>query len=160
MLVGIVMLALAAGPSIAPAVPGTQDGVDVLSFMTGCWRGPIEGGFMEEIYTETADNLMLGTTRTVRGDTVVSFELTRIERRKDGIFLAPYPNGQPSPDPFRLTQITGDEALFEAPEHDFPRRIRYRRQADGSLQARIDDGNDDGRAMEWTMAPGPCPGRG
>lgn len=156
MLAALAALALVVSPGAVPSAAASQTVLD-LAFMSGCWRAPIDGGFMEEIYTEAAEGLMLGMTRYVRGESVVDFELTRIERRDDGVFLVPYPRGNPSPAAFRLTRATGEEAMFEAPEHDFPRRVRYRRDGDG-LAVRIDDGSDDGRGMEWRLEPAPCPG--
>ena len=44
-----------------------------------------------------------------------------------------------------------DQAVFENPNHDFPRRVSYRLNADGSLTARI-EGTRGGKpaSKEWT----------
>ncbi|HLS47992.1 MAG TPA: hypothetical protein VK012_05695 [Gemmatimonadales bacterium] len=57
-----------------------------------------------------------------------------------------------------MTQSGPDSALFEAPEHDFPRRIRYTRGTDGALTALIDGGEGSDRVQEWRMKPMSCPG--
>jgi hypothetical protein len=41
---------------------------------------------------------------------------------------------------FRLTSLKGKEAVFECPENDFPSKITYRLQRDGSLFCRIEGG--------------------
>lgn len=128
-----------------------------LAFMAGCWRGDFDDGTsLEEFYTMPSDNLILGTSRFMRGTHAVQFEFSRITADSMGIVLLPAPNGRPSEHAFRLTTLTEHSALFEAPEHDFPRRIRYTIDDGGTLTARIDGGDGDTRVQEWAMRPVPC----
>ena len=46
---------------------------------------------------------------------------------------------------FKLTSLKGGEAIFENPEHDFPKKIVYARQPDGSLLAAIEGPGRDGK---------------
>jgi hypothetical protein len=131
--------------------------LDDLAFMAGCWRGEFaNGAALEEIYTAPSANLILGLSRFFRGDQVVQHEFSRITADSTGIALLPFPGGVPSEHAFRLTALTPGSATFEAPEHDFPKRIHYTAAADGSLMARIDGGTDESRAQEWRMRPLPC----
>lgn len=120
-----------------------------LGFMSGCWRSPPDeqGSVLEETYTTPARNLMLGASRFLRGDVVVSFEFSTIGRDSTGIVLHPRPNGS-GVVRFRLVRLDGLDASFENPSHDFPQRIRYRRDGD-TLIARIEELG--GRGMEWRM---------
>lgn len=128
-----------------------------LAFMAGCWKGDFaNGGVLEETYTSPSANLMLGVSRYLRGDTAVQHEFARITADSTGIALLPFPGGRPSEHEFRLTTLEASSATFEAPEHDFPKRIRYTRGLDGSLTARIDAGTDDSRTQEWRMEPVTC----
>lgn len=151
------LLWLAPDPAGAQAVdppPALSD----LGYMAGCWRGTFGGGgVIEEFYTEPSANLMLGTTRYLRDGRAVQFEFTRIVRDSTGIVMTPYPGGRPSPDDFRLTSLTAAAAVFESPEHDYPKRIIYRANADGTRTARIDGGPDDSEGQEWHMSPAACP---
>lgn len=106
---------------------------------------------VEERWTEPASNLMLGLSRTVRGDKVVAFEFLRIEARADGIFYVAQPGGRP-PTEFRLTGWDGTEAIFENPQHDFPRRILYRRAPDNVVIAKV-DGGPGTSGQEFTFKP-------
>lgn len=145
-----------AHPLGAAAQGPPPQSLDDLAFMAGCWRGDFEGGAaLEEYYTIPSTNLMLGASRFLRGDRVVQFEFSRITADSSGVMLLPYPGGSPSEHGFRLTELTPASALFEAPQHDFPKRIRYILQGD-SLTARIDGGAGDSRVQEWTMRPTPC----
>jgi len=146
------------GAQLAPgSVAGRQDLAD-LSFMVGCWEGSFSSagasGTIEEHYTTLTENVILGTTRYIVDGKTTMFEFTRIEREDTGVVLTPYPRGRPSEHGFRLTRSGAEEAVFEAPEHDFPKRIIYRKFG-AWLVARIDDGND-GKAREWTMEAAPC----
>lgn len=147
-------LVYTAGPGARAEAGGPLAG---LAFMAGCWRGDFGGGAaLEEYYTAPSDNLMLGTSRYLRDGRAVQFEFSRISLDSAGVVLLPFPDGEASEHGFRLTSLQGARARFEAPEHDFPRRIHYTLEDDGSLVARIDGGAGDARAREWRMRPVPC----
>ena len=131
-----------------------------LSFMSGCWKGTFQSragpGTMEEFYTTPSDNVMLGTTRYIREGQTVMYEFTFIGTDSLGIYLRPYPRGSQSPDDFRLTELDAGRAVFESPEHDYPKRIIYSSEEDGSRVARIDGGADDAEGTEWRLWPVEC----
>lgn len=155
---------LLVAPFWGPASPNTEgsgdpgDTLGQLDFMTGCWEGTFQAergsGTIEEHYTSPSDNLMLGTTRYILEGRTVMWEFSKLEESDGEVVLTPFPRGERSEHDFRMTSVSENEALFEAPEHDFPKRIRYRRD-DESLIARIDDGTD-GLVDEWEMEPAPC----
>jgi hypothetical protein len=135
-----------------------------LAFMAGCWNGTFRAdggaaGTIEERYTTPSENLILGTTRYLLDGRAVQFELTTIRLEDRGIVMLPYPGGNPSEDGFLLTGFRDGAAVFEAPEHDFPKRILYRRDGD-ELVARIDGGEGSEQAAEWRMSPASCGGAG
>lgn len=149
--------------SASPASLGQEHPTGTLAelhFMSGCWKGSFQAergtGTIEEFYTSPSDNLMLGTTRYVLEGRTVMWEFSKLEGSDGEVVLTPFPRGQRSEHDFRMTSLEENEVLFEAPEHDFPRRISYRRD-DGKLIARIDDGTD-GLVDEWEMAPTSCDG--
>jgi Domain of unknown function (DUF6265) len=108
---------------------------------------------IEESWGPAASNMILGMSRTVRGDRVVEFEFLRIEARGDTLFYVAQPNGQPPID-FRLTKWDGTEAVFENPAHDFPKRILYRRLPDGGVAARVDGGpGTRGQDFQFRLVP-------
>lgn len=148
-------LAVALGV-VAPGAPA-QTLAD-LGFMTGCWRGTTPSGIViEESYTTPSDNVMLGTTRYLEGTRARQFEFTLITADEEAVTLLPYPGGRASEHAFTLTAVGEGSARFEAPEHDFPRRIAYHRASDGWLVARIDGGEGSDRSQQWRMAPVGCP---
>lgn len=123
---------------VTAQAPGSLSG---LAFMSGCWRGDLSGGAaIEEFYTAPSDNVMLGLSRFMRDGRTVQHEFSRITADSTGVTLLPFPGGSPSEHGFRMTHLEDGRAIFEAPEHDFPKRIIYRRNPDGSNTARIEGG--------------------
>ena len=108
-----------------------------LAFMKGAWEGGPPGMKFEERWTEEAGGLMLGVSRTLKGDKAIGFEFLRIEFRADGIFYVAQPGGRAKTE-FKLTASDGKSATFENPSHDHPKMIRYTRTEDGSLRADLD----------------------
>lgn len=146
----VVSLLALAHPGAGTAQTPTLEAV---AFMAGTWcsSGGPDATVIEEHYTSPSANLVLGTTRYLRGGTTVGYEVTRIEMDSTGVVLTPAPSGQ-APVPFPLVEASPGSAVFENPDHDFPVRIEYRRRWD-TLVARATGG--DGEGPEWRMTP--CP---
>ena len=138
--------------------PGEGQTLDDLALLSGCWEGPLaRGGVIEEFYSVPSGNLIVGTTRYLRDGRTVMFEFSSIVHDSSGIVLWPYPSGNKSADGFRLTYVDGHGAVFEAPEHDFPKRISYTIESPDVRVARIDDGTDGGQSTEWRLTRVSCP---
>lgn len=127
-----------------------------LSFMVGEWLACSPKATVEEHWVAAGDDGLVGLTVTRRG-AQGSFEHARVARAGEGWAFYASPGGA-TPTLFRLVKAGPEEAVFENPDHDFPKRVSYRR--DGSrLIARATDLADEGPT--WTYRPraeGPCPG--
>ena len=111
-----------------------------LSWMSGDWQTAAGGRTqIEEHWTAAAGGSMMGVSRTVAGDKTVEFEYLRIEQREDGIYYVAHPKARCPGTDFKLTRASASEAVFENPQHDFPKRIIYRKTDEG-LTASIDAG--------------------
>ena len=84
---------------------------------------------------------MLGISRTVAEGATTEIEFMQIRENATGeiIFIA-RPEGQPEAT-FKLLKGGDREVIFENPQHDFPQRVIYRLQGDGSLLGRIEGGS-------------------
>ena len=132
--IGVIALSL----SIAGATETTS--LPDLAWITGDWQtAPGRRAQVEEHWTQPAGGSMMGVSRTVAGDKTVEFEYLRIEQRADGIYYVAHPKARCPGTDFKLTRATATEAVFENPQHDFPKRIIYRKTEDG-LTASIDGG--------------------
>lgn len=112
-----------------------------IAWISGDWQTEPGGKRqIEEHWTNVAGGSMLGMSRTVAGEKTVEFEYLRIEQRADGIYYVAHPNARCPGTDFKLTRASATEAVFENPQHDFPKRIIYRKTGDDSITATIDGG--------------------
>ncbi len=131
-------------------------GIEDLAWLSGCWLGDTPKRQITEHWMKPAGNTMLGLSHTVAQGKTREFEFMRIVREESGeIFFVAQPSGQ-KPTRFKLTVVTEREARFENPQHDFPRRIIYRRDGD-SLVGRI-EGKSKGeeKAIEFPLTRVAC----
>ena len=110
-----------------------------LAWLAGSWSVTEGELTVEEHWTKPSRNIMLGMGRTIRGGKTILFEYLRVESRDDGIYYVAHPNAAQGTD-FKLTSFDGRRAIFENPANDYPKRILYRRETDGSVTAVIDAG--------------------
>jgi hypothetical protein len=121
--------------------------IDDLGWLVGRWMGTEGATVTVETWQRPMGGMMLGTNQTVRGETTVAFEFMRIALTDEGLaFLAAPGGGEET----RFMAVQSEDGLlvFEAPDHDFPQRIRYRRTGD-LLSVRIET-LDGERGREWT----------
>ena len=112
-----------------------------ISWISGAWQSEPGGKRqIEEHWTTVAGQSMLGMSRTVAGDKTVEFEYLRIEQRADGIYYVAHPKARYPGTDFKLTRASATEAVFENPQHDFPKRVIYRKSGTDELTATIDGG--------------------
>lgn len=123
------------------AFAGASDGLEGLRFIEGSWKGESGKAGIEEHWIEAAGGMMLGVSRTIVSGKTVAFEFLRIEARPEGVFYIAQPNGRPGTE-FKLTDLSADAAVFENPQHDHPKIIRYRRE-ESALIAEVE--GDEGK---------------
>jgi hypothetical protein len=97
---------------------------------------------------------MFAISRTITAGKTSDFEFLRIEKTSDGITYFAAPKGRNPPTPFKAVRIEDRRVVFENPQHDYPQRVIYWREADGTMHARI-EGNERGKekSSEWTWQP-------
>ena len=139
-LVGAIVFSSTKGSMQNPAATTTPTVAD-LAWIAGNWQtSPGKRAQVDEHWTSPSGGSLIGMSRTVVGDKTVEFEYLRIEQRADAIYYVAHPKARCPGTDFKLTRLAGQEAVFENPAHDFPKRIIYRKNSDGSLVATIDAG--------------------
>jgi hypothetical protein len=125
--------------SLLVLVGGTRpDDVETLAWMSGCWAFTEGDLIVEEAWLGPRAGLMMGVSRTVRGDRIVATEQIEMANDSAGVVYRAWPSRQ-APATFRATAIGPDHVAFENPGHDFPQRIRYRLLEGGAvLHARVE----------------------
>jgi len=95
----------------------------------------------------------------VRDGRLVEVEFLEIRARDGGVDYVAHPSGQATTTfTLRAPAADGLDTVFENPEHDFPTRVVYRHEPDGSMHARI-EGERGGqpRVVEFSKARVECP---
>lgn len=159
----LLTLALAFAPTLV-STAGAEEGaptVRSLAWLAGCWAETTPSRQTLECWTDPQGGLLLGIHRdVVRRDSAerASFEYLRIEDSGQGPVYQASPGGR-GPTPFRLTESSENSAVFENPDHDFPRRIVYRLLDDGRLYVTAEgDMGGETRKLEWTWSRTEFPG--
>lgn len=142
------VLAMSLAPSSVAAGP-TDPRIESLAWLSGHWNrtGLPEGRAGHEQWRREGSALV-GTGSMQRDGQTVFEEKLRIEADGDGVFYVADVPGNAAPVRFRMVEQTDAAAVFENPDHDFPKRIAYRR--DGNrLHAQISgNGRDIAFAFE------------
>lgn len=128
--------------------------IENLSWISGCWQSENKekNSSVTEFWTPVAGQSMFGVSRTLRSGKTADYEYLRIVQDEKGIFYIAKPKASPEETAFKLTKLTGTEAIFENPTHDFPQKIIYR--VEGTvLFARV-EGNNKGKPMGFDFKMG------
>ena len=134
-----------------------SDSLDDLKWLAGCWEMKNGERLTEEQWMTPRGGVMIGMSRTVRGESLVEFEQVRIETRETALYYVASPSRQ-APAEFKATSVSASQVTFENPAHDFPTKVAYRRQGVDSLIASI-EGQRGGRTrtIEYPYRRAPCP---
>jgi hypothetical protein len=150
-MIPVAMLLLGASAA-GPAARVTR-----LAWLAGCWEQAAGPRLVEEQWTRPRGGLMLGSGRTVRADSLVEYEQTRIFERGGRLVYGANPSGQAAAE-FESIELSDSAVTFENPGHDFPQRVMYRRHGADSLIGRV-EGMRDGRlrGVDFPYARVACP---
>ena len=133
-----------------------QATVDRVAWLQGCWRSTRGETTIEEQWMAPRGGTMLGMGRTVRGSTLVEYELVLIKEQEGRLAYEAHPSGQPTAT-FTATTASDGSVVFENPQHDFPQRVGYRRDGADSLQAWIEgQANGKSRRVDFSYQRARC----
>jgi len=131
--------------------------VAALSWMSGCWRQESASQTVDEVWMAPSGDGMLGMSRTVAKGRIADHEFLQIRVQDGRLVYIAKPSRQPEAT-FTAATVGPREVVFENPVHDFPQRIIYRLQGDGSIAARIEGtANGKVRAVDFPMKRVACP---
>jgi len=125
---------LASTTGLAAQTPAS---IDRLAWLGGCWAQTRPDGLTEEHWMKPAGGTMLGMGRSVRNGRTAEYEFLQIREVSGALAYVAKPSGQAEAT-FPVKTLTDSEVVFENPAHDFPQRVIYRRNPDGSVTARVE----------------------
>jgi hypothetical protein len=145
----MMLIFLTAWISVLPQPTAT---IDQASWISGCWSRQAGDRSTEEHWMKPAGGTMLGMSRTIAKGRTSEYEFLRIVEQDGTLAYVALPSGQKEAT-FTLAAARPGELVFENPKHDFPTRVMYQRQPDGSLKARIEGTmNGQPRGIDFPMA--------
>ena len=120
------------------AKPAATPQLTKLAWLAGSWRTEKAGRVTEEQWLAPSGGTMLGMSRTVTKGRVVEYQFMQIREGPGGtLFFISHPSGEQGA-AFQLLSLADNGVIFENQEHDFPQRILYTREADGSVLAAVE----------------------
>jgi len=127
----------------------TSASANDLDWLAGHWCGQRGKTFSEETWMAPRGGLLVGMHRDTRDGRAAGFEFMRIAQQDGRWVLLAQPGGG-AVTAFPTQSVAQDRVVFANPAHDFPKRVIYSRSDADTLHARVDDGHDEGKALEWT----------
>ena len=109
-----------------------------IAWLAGCWVSSGAERGTQEQWLPPAGGMMLGMGRTVKDGKTSGHEFMQIRAGAgDNLVFIAKPHNKPE-GTFTAKSASSSEIVFENLDHDFPQRVIYRLQADGTLKPRIE----------------------
>lgn len=121
---GLALVLLMLTPDSIAAAEDTK----MPDWMTGAWERSDADSWADEYWTPPRAGIMIGASRSGKGETLQFWEHMRIVREADGSLAFWAISADQKPVRFVATQKSPEEIIFENADHDYPQRIRYWRE--------------------------------
>ena len=125
-------------PATAPSAPTPS--LEALSWLRGCWEGKVARREFSEQWQSARGGMMVGSSQMVVGQRTQDYTYMRLETRPDGLYYVAVPSGKKEL-AFKLTGVEDDKGVkvftFTSSADEFPQRIVYRRNEQGSMFAQV-----------------------
>ncbi|MGB5079097.1 MAG: DUF6265 family protein [Sphingorhabdus sp.] len=134
------------------SMPGSasDDQVGFPDWMTGAWVHAEGENWADEYWTPAKAGMMIGASRSGKGEKLLFWEHMRIEREADGRLVFWVITSDQEPTRFVAVRAGQGEIIFENSRHGYPQKIRYWRE-ENRLKAQISliDGS---RAVDFAFS--------
>ncbi|MDP1978003.1 DUF6265 family protein [Undibacterium sp.] len=133
-----------------------ENSIQDMQWLHGCWQAAGAEVGSEEHWLAPAGGSMLGMGRTVRKGKTVAWEFMRIQENADRLTFTAMPSSKPEAT-FQLLLLDKQRVVFENPRPEFPQRVIYQLNADGSLLGRIEGKlKDQEKSIDFPVQKIPC----
>lgn len=118
------------------------------TFLQGAWK--MEGKEIYEHWDLLNENVMKGFSYAIKDGDMVVMEYLEMYRKDDGVYLSASVMNQNDGKPvsFKLTH-TDSAFVFENPNHDFPKKIVYKKLNEAAIFVHVSDGSQ--KSFSYTM---------
>lgn len=129
----------------------TQQKFQKLDWLVGKWirtnAQPSESGY--ETWTKASALKLTGKGVTQKGKRTIFVENLEFSAKGNDIFYVVIVTGEKQPTYFKLTELSNDSFTCENPQHDFPKKISYKRN--GKNIKAVISGN--GQSIDYNFSP-------
>ena len=144
---GLLGVGLAAGAVAAAAgspvrSEDTAAVIGQVAWLQGCWARSTATHTTEEQWMAPRAGCMLGMSRTVGDGVLREWEVVGLREQDGRLAYEAHPSGQAAT-VFLSRSVDDSSVIFENPDHDFPKVVRYARRDDGSLEATVSGANGE-----------------
>ena len=127
------------GRETKPASEKTYDLINSASWLLGKWENKADSSLSVEYWIRESDSSFAGESHFMEGADTVSSEKIRLVQDGGSLLYIPAVSNQNEGKPvsFKMTTTTDGVLVFENTEHDFPKKIAYRKISPDSIYAEI-----------------------
>lgn len=123
-----------------------------LYWLEGQWEGIHNDGIYHEEWKITDEDELKGRAYLIKKGEITSNEILKIHADGKSVFYTADVKHNPRPVSFVLTYSGNNKFVFENPAHDFPQKITYVCNGNGTLTATVEAVNKDRlRKIEYNL---------
>ncbi len=154
-ILGLLLCVWGIGPVCTRAQP--CDSLGAVHWLLGDWVAQDAKRITRESWRQISPDTFEGAGSVTSRATmdVQSSESMRLVAMSGEVFYIAKAAHNTLPIGFKLVRCTHDTALFENPDHDFPKQLTYRRGDRDSLIVHVSDGASRGFTLRFGQSPGP-----
>ena len=136
--------------SVAQAKP--CDSIESLTWLIGNWSSENSKLKIKESWERVSDKTFEGSgyTYSIAKDKMTSSETLRILEMAGEVFYVAKVASNDSPVAFKLTSCTDDNAIFENPLHDFPKKLNYQLNENRKITVYVSGEEGEGFSIEFS----------
>lgn len=116
-----------------------KDLIKSANWLLGKWESKIDDGNLSENWKQVNDSTFQAESFFIKGKDTLHFESIILQQKGEDLFYNATVKGQNENKavPFKLTNKTEKQLVFENPKHDYPKKITYELIGKDSLVASI-----------------------
>lgn len=127
------------------------DSLGSLSWLLGNWVAESGKSKISESWQQISDKTFegAGVTYSLEKQKIVSSETLRLVEMSGEVFYLAKVASNHLPVAFKLTQCTAESAVFENPQHDFPKKLHYQLTKDKRIIVVVSGENENGFSINF-----------
>ncbi|MCF6443041.1 DUF6265 family protein [Pseudoalteromonas luteoviolacea] len=121
------------------AEENTCDSLESLSWLIGGWSSKSSKLQVKESWKKVSNSTFEGSgyTYSIKKSKTVSVETLRLVEMSGEVFYVAKVASNSLPIAFKLTSCTAETAIFENPDHDFPKKLTYQFKSENNITVAV-----------------------